>query len=188
MRIACLLPAAGGGSRFGGRKQLAPIDGKPMLRHCLEILAPRFGDDLFTVLGAYRDETRPLADDLACVIEHEQWQDGLGSSIAAGVRAIEDRGQYDGILLTLADQVALTDDDFARLVDPFDGRRIVAAYYSRAPGVPAIFPRSLFARLRRLEGDRGAKPLLLRLQPRLRAVPLPAAARDIDRLADLGAA
>ena len=127
MRIAGLLLAAGGGTRFGGRKQLAAIDGRPLLRRSLETLAPVFGADLYAVLGAFRDEIRPLAADLARVIENAHWRQGLGSSIAVGVEAIRSRERYDGILIALADQVALQSDDYARLLQHFDGIRPAAA-------------------------------------------------------------
>ena len=188
MRLACLLLAAGGGSRFGGRKQLAPIDGKPMLLHRLATLAPLFAGNLYTVLGAYRDEILPLVNDSTRVIEHARWRDGIGSSIAVGVDEITSGGRYDGILIALLDQVRLTKSDFKRLIDQFDGRRIAASWYSGAAGVPAIFPATLFDRLRRLEGDRGAKSILQQMMSEVIQVPMPKAAQDIDSPSDIGLA
>jgi CTP:molybdopterin cytidylyltransferase MocA len=37
--IAGLVLAAGAGTRFGGRKQLADLDGRPLLEHALEAMA-----------------------------------------------------------------------------------------------------------------------------------------------------
>ena len=62
MRVACLLLAAGGSTRFGGCKLIAPIDGKPLVRYSLEALNPVFGDDLYVVLGGYRDLIQPLVE------------------------------------------------------------------------------------------------------------------------------
>jgi molybdenum cofactor cytidylyltransferase len=186
MRIAGLLLAAGGGRRFGGRKQLALVEGKPLVRHALESLAPLFADDLYIVLGGFRDEIRPQVEDLAQVISHADWREGLGSSIARGVGEIEARGRYAGIMIALADQPRLTADDFAQLVERFDGDRIVAAHYAGSPGVPAIFPTAAFKDLKRLHGDRGAKSMLLDLNREIDTVPLAAAATDIDTEADIG--
>ncbi len=185
MRIAGLLLAAGGSTRFGGCKQLAPIDGQPMVRFCLEALAPVFGKDLYVVIGNQRERLRPLVSDLANVVEHPDWPLGLGASIARGVERIrQDRG-FDGILVALADQVALTRKDFLELLAHFDGHSIVAAGYADSCGVPAVFPAALFDELQGLSGDRGAKILLQSRQNEVITVPLPAAARDVDSPADL---
>jgi CTP:molybdopterin cytidylyltransferase MocA len=185
MRIASLLLAAGAGHRFGGCKQLAPVDGKPLVRHALEALAPLFSEHLYIVLGAFGEEIRPRVEDLAQVISHGDWRQGMGSSIARGVAEIETRGSYAGILIALADQPRLTTDDFLQLVERFDGNRIVAAHYAGAPGVPAIFPAAAFADLRRLRGDRGAKSMLVDPNRQIDTLPLPAAATDIDTEADI---
>ena len=185
MRIAGLLLAAGAGCRFGGCKQLALIEGKPLVRHALESLAPLFAEDLYIVLGAWREDIQPRVEDLAQVINHADWRRGLGSSIARGVGEIEARGRYAGIMVALADQPRLAADDFDQLVRHFDGDRIVAAHYAGAPGVPAIFPAAVFADLRRLHGDRGAKSILLDSNREIDTVSLTAAATDIDTEADI---
>lgn len=185
MRIACLLLAAGGGTRFGGDKPLARVDGKPLIRHSLDVLAPVFGTDLFVVLGAARDRIEPLVARPARVVEHAGWRDGLGSSIARGMREIRSETAYHGVLIALADQVRLTGRDFNDLLAPFDGERIVAALYTGRPGVPAIFPRALFARLEQLDGDRGARKILRQPGAEIVTVALPLAEYDIDRPGDI---
>lgn len=185
MRVACLLLAAGASTRFGSCKQLALLDGKPLVLHALERLAPLFDENLFTVLGAAREEIRPHAARLSRVIEHPRWRDGIGSSIARGVAAIEARLDCNGILIALADQARLTSDDYRRLAEHFDGNRIVAAFYAGNAGVPAIFPADQFSRLRKLNGDRGARSLLKKMRDEIVTVPMPAAVDDIDTIEDL---
>ena len=132
-----------------------------------------------------RERLRPLVSDLANVVEHPDWPLGLGASIARGVERIrQDRG-YDGILVALADQVALTRNDFLGLLARFDGYSIVAAGYADSCGVPAVFPAALFDELQGLSGDRGAKTMLQSRQNEVITVPLPAAARDVDSPADI---
>ena len=188
MRLACLLLAAGGGVRFGGPKQLAPVAGKALLRHGLDALTPLFGEDLYVVLGARWEKVEPLVAPPARVIVNPRWRDGLGSSISHGLRAVRARGEYRGLLIALADQVRLGQRDFAGLIERFDGERIVAARYAGAPGVPAIFPAALFDRLQRLDGDSGARAMLREMAEELVTVPLPQAEHDIDTPDDIGRA
>ncbi len=185
MRIAGLLLAAGGGSRFGDCKQLAIIDGRPMVRRCLERLAPAVGEDLYIVIGSQRDRIRPVVADLARVIEFPDWRRGLGASIAHGIETVAAGDCYDGILIALADQPYIATAQYRQLLTRFDGERAVAAFYADSYGVPAIFPRSMFAGLRKLEGDRGAKALLKAVPDVIAGVEMTAAARDVDYPRDL---
>ncbi len=184
MRLAALLLAAGAGRRFGACKQLALLDGKPLIRHALENLSAVVGENLFVVLGARADEVRLQVVDLAEIIEHEGWSAGLGTSIARGMSEIEQAGTFDAVLIALADQPALSGADFDQLLRAFDGHRVAAADYGDRVGVPAVFPATWFTRLRQLQGDRGAQALLQAEADVLR-VALPSAAVDVDRPADL---
>ena len=185
MHIAGLLMAAGAGRRFGGRKQLALIDNKPLVSRTLEVMAAVFTEQPYIVLGAHREDIRPLVADIAHVIDHPDWQQGLGSSIACGVAAIEARQSCDGILVSLADQFRLTPNDFEQLIERFDGDRIVAAYYANRPGVPAIFPAAMFEQLKRLDTDHGAKSMLVGMQQAIVSLPMPTAEMDIDTVGDI---
>ena len=51
-RVAAIVLAAGAGSRFGGGKLLATVDGRPLLQHTLDRLAEAGIDDVIVVLGA----------------------------------------------------------------------------------------------------------------------------------------
>lgn len=180
MRLAGLLPAAGAGRRFGGCKQLLQIDGKPLVRHSLETLASVVSELPYIVLGANRQHIRPVVEDLARVVDHTDWQRGMGSSIARGVEEIVAREHCDGILILLADQWRVTPDDLHRLIEQFHGDRIVAALYADNPGVPAIFPAPMFDKLKQLQGEPGGKSILLEMQGNIVTVPVAAAAMDID--------
>ena len=185
MRLAALLLAAGEGRRFGGCKQLAELDGKPLIRHALDVLTPLFGDALHVVVGAHRERVREVIDAPARIVEHVHWQAGMGSSIARGISAIDDLDGYDGLLIALADQPRILASDYKRLVAAFDGARVVAAAYGDSLGVPAVFPPLAFARLLMLDGDRGARDLLRDPAWSPCVVDLPAAAVDFDLRSDL---
>lgn len=175
--IEVLILAAGSASRFGSPKQLISHHGKPLLQHCIDKANAICPGRVSVVLGANREQIEPLISGVR-VIYNNQWQQGLGASIAAGVKSID--WSSEALLIILADQIALTTNDLKRLLQAFDGTNTVSSYYAGRRGVPAIFPQSLYADLKELSGDNGAKVLLQRGDIKLVEVDLPQAAMDID--------
>jgi len=186
-RIACLILAAGGARRFGGRKQLAAINGVPMLRHVIDAVRPLAPDDVYVVLGAFAPEIRPILGDGVHIVENPDWQTGIGGSIAAGISRLVAGGNHDGVLIVLGDQVALTTDDYRRLVQSFASDAVSVADYVDTVGAPALFPKQFMPKLIGLTGDHGAKKIVLQGDWPIRRVPMERAATDIDTREDLRA-
>lgn len=184
-KLAILLLAAGESTRFGGRKQLADINGKPMIRHALDALSHLPASDTFVVLGAYGDEIAPVLGEGVTVITNENWATGMGSSIAFGMKAVMTKGDYDGVLIALCDQINLTGNDYDQLIAAFDGTQIVATRHPDGLGVPSVFPNSSFDDLRDLSGPIGARKIINSHKGNLVAIDLPNAALDIDTRNDL---
>ena len=182
MKIAALILAAGAASRFGSTKQLADIDGKPMLQHCIDQANNVLPGMVFTVLG---HQHQNIAANItgSQLILNPDWQEGVGKSIATGATYL--KADYDAILVLLADQPRVKSRHLHQLIRLFDDRRPVCSYYHESGGVPAIFPRVNFDALGRLSGDQGAKVLLKGMADDLLRLPLPEASFDIDRPDDL---
>lgn len=179
-----LLLAAGASSRFGSPKQQAPIDGEPMLRRAARI-ALAAGAPVTVVLGAHAETLQRLLDGLTLrVAVHAGWARGLGSSIAFGVRQLPETAP---VLLCLADQPLLRSADLAGLLARHHARpqTLFAAAYAGTLGPPCLFPAGLHGELAALDGRAGARALLQRHAERVEAVPMPAAATDVDRPEDL---
>jgi CTP:molybdopterin cytidylyltransferase MocA len=61
--IGGVVLAAGGASRFGSSKQLAELDGMPLLQHAVDaILAVPAIDPVVVVLGAQAERVREAVD------------------------------------------------------------------------------------------------------------------------------
>lgn len=159
--------------------------------------------ELLVVLGAHQTLLRPQLDALGALkltlLDNPNWQTGLASSLRVAADFAKTQ-QFDGMLLTLADQVALTFEDYRQVIETWQtSQQSVAAFYTNEAemlneqgtldelGAPAIFNASIFDLLTDLTGDRGAKSILKQLANvgELVAVPLPHAAIDIDTKADL---
>lgn len=185
-KLAGLILAAGAARRFGSAKQLAMLEGVSLVVRAARAVAPVCDAGVLVVTGASQDEVAgALAAEPVRCLYNPAWREGIGASIRQGMAALSP--DADAVLVALADQPGLGTEDFKALVDAWrgGGGLAAAAVYGGAPGVPAIFPRSLWPQLAALQGDRGAR-LLLRELPDLTRVEMPAAAWDVDRPADLG--
>ncbi len=182
-RIVILLLAAGNSSRFGpDNKLLAPIAERPMLIHSLRTLQALRGPEVLVVLGHQAEVLVQLLDQTPHML-NPCYPQGLGSSIAAGIAMLTERA--DAVLIALADQVALTTNDYCSLLDRYilDGRPVCARFRGHL-GIPALIPCEHFPPLRQLKGDPCPGDWLAEL-PDLIPVDLPRAAHDIDTPADL---
>ena len=147
---------------------------------------------LLVILGAHQHVLQPLLAELHSrhsfdVLINPQWHKGLASSVSLAASYTKEQG-FDAMLLTLADQVALSADDYRQLILMWHKTgKEVAAHYLDDLGVPAIFNASTLPLFTHLSGDRGAKSILKQQaqQGALVAITLPRAAIDIDTQADL---
>jgi molybdenum cofactor cytidylyltransferase len=162
--IAAIVLAAGASRRYGSPKQLESLDGENWVYRTARVALEAGCSPVHVVTGAHADLVGLELQSLprAIVVHHAGWEQGVGSSIAAGIQALATSAPQ-GVLLLTCDQLALDTQILHRLIDAFDGepRRIVASAYAGTVGIPALFGAGYFDRLGRLDGDRGAKPLLL---------------------------
>jgi len=159
--IGGLVLAAGAGRRFGSRKQLAPLHGRPLLEHSLiSMAASRRLGPVVVVLGAGAEEILervPLhgATPVIC----EDWEEGQAASLRTGVAALAAR--VSAIIVVLGDQPAIDPRAIDALAGARDGVSLaLRASYGGRPGHPVLLERGLFERIGRLRGDQGARELL----------------------------
>jgi CTP:molybdopterin cytidylyltransferase MocA len=186
--LHALVLAAGAASRFGSPKALARLDASTLIELALRRARAVVGEDFTVVLGAQADAIRATLDlRESQIVIHAAWDRGLAESLKYGVSHVP--AESSAALIMLMDQPAVSTADLNTLIAAWQARpeTAAAAYYAGDIGAPCILPRTLFARLRELHGDRGAKPLLHRLAEVTR-VPMPSAEFDIDTREDLARA
>jgi molybdenum cofactor cytidylyltransferase len=164
--IGGVILAAGDGSRFGGPKQLAELNGRPLLEYAVEaMLAVPAIWPVVVVLGAHADEIREQVDlgDAQPILAPD-WAHGQSASLRAGVAAL---GAVDAAVITLGDQPFITPQVIAGMLDQRGARYdAVRATYRSEPGHPVLIEQRVFRWVRDLRGDTGARDLLGRLQVR----------------------
>jgi CTP:molybdopterin cytidylyltransferase MocA/SAM-dependent methyltransferase len=161
-RIAAIVLAAGAGSRFGGGKLLAPLEGRPILQHVLERLEAADFDDVVVVVGADADAVEDKIDaGTARLVVNPTPDQGLSSSLKVGIDALTD--DVDAALITLGDQPLLPPRAVRALLDAevVPGRPIVVPVYGDGAGRnPVLVRRDAFALIDQTNGDRGLGPLI----------------------------
>jgi molybdenum cofactor cytidylyltransferase len=158
-----LLLAAGEGSRYGGIKQLADIDGEPMVRRvartALETALP-----VIVVTGAHAENVERVIGDLSLHITRcDDWQLGMGQSLATGVRFLVTQfPDASAVLICLADQPLLSAASLQPLLQRHAQapERLLATERHGICGPPVLFPSDCFAQLMAQSGSRGARTLL----------------------------
>ena len=160
LRVGGIILAAGEGRRFGGPKQLAMLDGRPLIEHALRaMLAVPSIDPVVVVLGAHADRIRAEADLRgADIVVCDNWADGQSASLQAGVAAL---GDVEAAVVTLADQPFISPEVIAGVLDQRGRHLAVRATYDSRPGHPVLLERRLLDHVSELDGDIGARKLLV---------------------------
>jgi molybdenum cofactor cytidylyltransferase len=184
--IGGLVLAAGAGTRFGGRKQLAELDGRPLLEHALRAMTAAPVGRVVVVLGALVEEVTATVDlHGAEPCPCERWDEGQAASLACGLAELAD---CEAVVVTLGDQPRMSPDAIRRVISARgNGAAAVRATYHGAPGHPVLLERDLFESFRDVTGDHGARNLLLSVQ--VREVPCEdlGGGEDVDTPAELDA-
>ncbi len=189
-KAAVILLAAGASRRMAGGqpKQLLDWHGTPLVAHAAGIaLAARSGPVVVVVGHEAAAVRQALASLDVATIDNPDWARGMSTSVRAGLAAVEREWPLTGaVVLQTCDQPLIEPRTIRALAEAVvaGGAPLAACDYGAEIGVPAAFARRLFPELLRLEGDRGARRLLLTHATEVARVPCPEAHADIDTDAD----
>ncbi|HEY2628760.1 MAG TPA: nucleotidyltransferase family protein [Usitatibacter sp.] len=180
-----LLLCGGKASRFGSDKLVANLDGQPLVAHSVRHLLAGAGNAL-AVIPPGSKALRRILDDSGCdVLVSADCVRGMGASLAAGVAARPDAG---GWIVALGDMPFVKPITIAAIVDKIEkGALIAAPVYQGIRGHPVGFSARLKDELLALDGDEGARSVLVHHRDGFEALPVTDAgvAADIDVPADL---
>ncbi|HEX4322294.1 MAG TPA: nucleotidyltransferase family protein [Acidobacteriaceae bacterium] len=169
MPVPAIILAAGASRRLGQPKQLVRVGGETLLSRTMRVARESGLDPIFVVLGAHHEQILSAVDmsSVQVIVNHD-WEQGIASSIRAGLEGIllVDPNAMS-LMLLVCDQPKLSAVHLRKLIDTNEqvyerktGPAIVASRYAGVAGIPAIFPVSQFPGLLALQGDSGAKSLL----------------------------
>jgi CTP:molybdopterin cytidylyltransferase MocA len=141
---AVVVLAAGEGRRFGGAKQLHPIQGRPMLEHVLAAVATS-GIELRVVILGARATTILERVDLhgARPVVIANWTQGQAASLRAGLASLPE--EVTEAVVVLGDGPNLSPEAVSRVLAAGGGAR--AADYGNGRSHPVVLPRPVWPAL-----------------------------------------
>jgi CTP:molybdopterin cytidylyltransferase MocA len=186
--VSAIILAAGASKRMGEPKQLLQFGGETMLRRAARVALEAGCQPVMVVTGAEATVVRETLRGLEVrEAENEQWKSGMSSSVRVGIEAVLTANpRTTAVVLMVCDQPFVTRDVIAGFVRAHceTNCSIVASRYNRSYGVPALFGRTHFAELMKLEGAGGAKQVIQRHLRKVHFLPFPKGQVDIDTRED----
>ena len=192
LRVGAVLLAAGTGSRMGGvAKSLIRLQGVPLINRQLIALSGAGVDEVVVVTGYARDAVEASVSSFPVTLAHNaDFALGQQSSVRVGLQAL--RGNFDAVLVVLADQPLLGAADLTELIAAFKKRpagHVVVPVVDGQRGNPIVMDDVALADILASDTNLGCRHLVER-QPELVHVHTSANTRfvtDLDTLADLEA-
>jgi molybdenum cofactor cytidylyltransferase len=183
-----ILLAAGASTRLGEPKQALLFRGKTLLQQAIQVARDSMCNPVTVVLGAHPVAalTEPAHPALAVVHNHA-WHEGMASSIRAGLECLLTmEPALPSCIFMVCDQPYVTADVLNALIEHRQAgtNRIVASAYGNTLGTPVLFDQAFFPELLALQGQEGAKKVILKYPADVKAVPFPLGGIDIDTADD----
>ncbi len=161
--VAGIVLAAGEGSRLGQPKALVELGGQTLAERGVDLLRDGGADPVVVVTGA-----APVDIPGVRIVHNPRWRSGMGSSLVAGLRALDHELAAGAAVIALADQPLVGAEAVRRLIAAYrDGAGVAVAAYAGKPRNPVLIAREHWAAVAGLAaGDTGARPFL-RAHPEL---------------------
>jgi molybdenum cofactor cytidylyltransferase len=156
--ISVIILAAGKSTRMGKQKLRMPLGQHSMLEHTVDNYLNSEVNEVLVVVGHEADETKQLlAQKPVTIVYNPRYNDGIGTSISAGVQHMKENTQL--IMIALADQPYIRSDIINYLVDIHrnSNKGITIPVYKGTRGNPAIFSSIYKKELIELQGDTGGR-------------------------------
>jgi len=157
---SAVILAAGTSTRMGTVKQLLRLDGRPLLQHVIDNVRNSGVTEIVVVLGFAAEAIQCEIDaPNVRVVINESYQQGMGTSLKAGLSAVDP--QAEAAIIVLADQPFVRPATLDRLITEHHQCRaqIVIPTYRGFRGNPVLLDRSVFPEIMALNGDMGCRAI-----------------------------
>jgi len=186
-RVAGILLAAGGATRFGSDKLAADLGGRTLLQWSATAMLDA---GLDPVLAVVRPGIAPPLPPRVTPVLNEQWHDGIATSVRAGLAALRSEKAVGAAVVAPADQPWCGSEVYRRLLDAFraSDRKVVIATFDGAMRNPVLLARGQWMLADQITGDIGLSALVRGLGPLAVECGDVGSVVDVDTPADLARA
>lgn len=167
---------------MGRPKQLLDWKSDTLLTHTVKAALAAQTSRVLVVLGSNAEAHRRELEGLdVAVVVNPDWETGMGSSIKAGIAAVETDAAIDGALFLVCDQPHVSSAHLDKMISKFGaGHPIVSSTYGGTNGVPVLFGRNHFSELLAIGDAEGAKEVVARNKGIVAGIAFPQGSIDID--------
>lgn len=159
-KVSCIVLAAGKSTRMGKQKLLLPYNGKTIIKSIVEKTLNSDSSQTVVVIGSYKKEVKAeLADCAVHLVENEKFEEGMLSSVQAGVAAVN--CESDGMLILLGDQPMITISGINLLIAAFQKTQkglIIPTFHGKR-GHPVLISSKYKQRINSLNPELGLREL-----------------------------
>ena len=185
INIVGILLAAGNSHRFGSNKLLHKLNGQTMLSITAKNLKSSLPDSIAILRPGDQQLKKILTNEGLTVIECEHANNGMGASLACGIKATMDAGAW---LIVLADMPFIQPATINKVVNAMKtGASIATPEYAGRRGHTVGFSQKYKHLLAALDSDQGARDILVDNQKQITPVFVddPGIQADIDTPEDI---
>lgn len=155
MKLAAVVLAAGAGTRFGGGKLSAPLEGEPLIHHAIRAARAAPVARVVLVANAALDigewPGEPPVERVTITSE------ALSASLQAGLAALD---PVDGVFVFLGDMPRVPHRIASQLAEALGKGYAAVPYCEGRAGHPVLLSARSFGDVATITGDRGAGQLL----------------------------
>lgn len=156
-----LLLAAGASCRFGSPKALAPWQNGTLISHAIAVSKAVADHRVLAVIGADAALVRNHVQGIHSTVNNH-WENGMGRSIATGIRAIMALGEpVRAVIVLPVDQPLVSPQHLRQLAEAsFRTEQMILTANAFEKGPPACLPFRYFPQALAFNGQKGLKSIL----------------------------
>jgi molybdenum cofactor cytidylyltransferase len=161
--ITAILLAAGQSSRTGSKnKLLLSYKKKKLIQHAIQNILKSNVDDILVVLGKNKDQIKKVLPKKKIIrtFYNKHYKSGMSASIKLGIKHLSKKTTH--FFICLADMPNIKASHYKKMLKASIKQQdvpIVSFYQARQMN-PVLFPYSFHQKLKKIQGDIGAKNIL----------------------------
>ncbi|MDP2087799.1 MAG: XdhC family protein [Flavobacteriaceae bacterium] len=162
-KVSCIVLAAGKSTRMGKQKLLLPYQKTSIIKSIVNKSLNSNSSQTIVVIGSHKKEVKEeLTNCLVDLVENKSFEDGMLSSVQAGVSAVDQK--TDGIIILLGDQPMVSEAIINRLITTFQktNKGLIIPTFGNKRGHPVLISTKYKQQINELNPEVGLRELFLK--------------------------